>query len=282
MKVKTYRAASMKQALEEVKKELGSDAFILSGKEVKSKKVMGLFGRSYYEVAAAVDYPVEGQKESNGKKPAASREPVEVADAQDVVRLSTPRVKSTRAAKPNQGIELKPMGETEKEISPVPAIPPRTAAPKITTPIAASLDKSNPAPDSHNLLKEIQDLKTLLRSIPSSETNKTVCWFKPRQFRNSVHEEIYLDLIMKGIEENLAYELVDDAFYEGIYSDLICPDQNKISNQNARDYKIKTDQSLPSRQDLTKSIHASLLGRIKVAPDLISPQSFGEPQVIAL
>ncbi len=46
----------MKEALEEVKKELGHDAFILSGKEVKGKKMMGLFGTSYFEVTAAVDY----------------------------------------------------------------------------------------------------------------------------------------------------------------------------------------------------------------------------------
>ena len=62
MKVKTYRAPSMKEALEEVKKELGHDAFILSGKEVKGKKMMGLFGTSYFEVTAAVDYVASSHK----------------------------------------------------------------------------------------------------------------------------------------------------------------------------------------------------------------------------
>jgi flagellar biosynthesis GTPase FlhF len=38
MKVKTYRAPTMKQALEQVKKDLGAEAFILSGKEVKPKR----------------------------------------------------------------------------------------------------------------------------------------------------------------------------------------------------------------------------------------------------
>src|SRR4030095_10136654 len=91
MKVKTYRAPSMKEALEEVKKELGHDAFILSGKEVKGKKMMGLFGTSYFEVTAAVDYVASATK----TKPASSASPstqradrVELDDIQDTFRFS--------------------------------------------------------------------------------------------------------------------------------------------------------------------------------------------------
>jgi flagellar biosynthesis protein FlhF len=282
MKVKTYRAASMKQALEEVKKELGSDAFILSGKEVKPKKVMGLFGRSFYEVAAAVDYSSSDQKEGDQKKAIKAREPVEAADAQDVVRLSSTKAKSAAIPKKGQGIELKPLGEKEKENIQPPSLTPLPAAQPARTPAFAPLARPNAAPDSHSLLKEIQDLKTLLRSIPSTESNKTICWFKPRQFRNNVHEEIYLDLIMKGIEENLAYELVDDAFYEGVYSDLISRDQESASNTAIADFRIKSEQSLPSKQDLNGRIQSSLQRRIKISQDLISPRNFGEAQVVAL
>ena len=56
MKVKTYRAATIKAALEQVKKDLGSDAFILSQKEVRPGKLMGVIRRNYVEVTAAVDY----------------------------------------------------------------------------------------------------------------------------------------------------------------------------------------------------------------------------------
>ena len=56
MKIKTYRAANIKEALVQIKKELGADAFILSRKEVPPKNIMGIGGRSSVEVTAAVDY----------------------------------------------------------------------------------------------------------------------------------------------------------------------------------------------------------------------------------
>ena len=60
MKIKTYRAATIKEALAEVKKELGPEAFILSQKDIQPKKVFGVFGKSYVEVTAAVDYTQDG------------------------------------------------------------------------------------------------------------------------------------------------------------------------------------------------------------------------------
>src|SRR5215813_10074189 len=60
MKIKTYRAATIKGALAEIKKELGPEAFILSQKDVQPKKVFGVFGKSYVEVTAAVDYTQDG------------------------------------------------------------------------------------------------------------------------------------------------------------------------------------------------------------------------------
>jgi flagellar biosynthesis protein FlhF len=282
MKVKTYRAASMKQALEEVKKELGSDAFILSGKEVKSKKMMGLFGRSFYEVAAAVDYSPSDQKESDQKKKIKTRVPLEDVDAQDVVRLSSAKIKSLAIPAPIQGIELKPLGEKERESTQAPTISQRPLAAPGETPAIAPMAKANAPSDSISLLKEIQELKTLLRSIPPAESNKTICWFKTRQFRNNVHEEIYLDLITKGIEENLAYELVDDAFYEEVYSDLISKGREMESKGPVVNFKIKSEQSLPSKRDLSGRIQSSLCQRIKISQDLISPRNFGESQVVAL
>jgi len=72
MKVKTYRAPTIKQALEEIKKELGPDAFILGRKEVQPKKLLGVFGKKYFEVAAAVDYS-QSQTGSFMEQPARQR-----------------------------------------------------------------------------------------------------------------------------------------------------------------------------------------------------------------
>jgi flagellar biosynthesis protein FlhF len=55
MQVKTYTAASIKDALTQIKSELGSDAVIISTKEI-SDDSYGIMTRPMIEVVAAVDY----------------------------------------------------------------------------------------------------------------------------------------------------------------------------------------------------------------------------------
>ena len=56
MKVKTYRAATLREALDKVKRELGPDAFILGQREVRSKNLLGL-SKARVEVTAAIEVP---------------------------------------------------------------------------------------------------------------------------------------------------------------------------------------------------------------------------------
>jgi flagellar biosynthesis protein FlhF len=55
MQIRTYTASSMKDALTLVKSELGSDAVIISTREVSSNNY-GIMGKPMIEVVAAVDY----------------------------------------------------------------------------------------------------------------------------------------------------------------------------------------------------------------------------------
>src|SRR5262245_59970926 len=55
MQVKTYRAPTLKAALEEIKRELGPDAFIVGQKEVHPKHLFGR-KRTCVEVTAAIDH----------------------------------------------------------------------------------------------------------------------------------------------------------------------------------------------------------------------------------
>jgi len=58
MKVKTYHALSMQDALREIKEELGPDAIILSSKEVREDgRMVRLFNRPILEVMAACEQP---------------------------------------------------------------------------------------------------------------------------------------------------------------------------------------------------------------------------------
>lgn len=55
MKVKTFRAATLREALDQVRAEMGPEAFILASRELKERGALGMFSRSVYEVAAAIE-----------------------------------------------------------------------------------------------------------------------------------------------------------------------------------------------------------------------------------
>ena len=68
MQIKRYRGADMQEALHKVKQELGTDAIILSTRQVRGGGgKFGLFGKPMLEVTAARD--VEGGSETNGGVP---------------------------------------------------------------------------------------------------------------------------------------------------------------------------------------------------------------------
>lgn len=60
MKLKTYRAASMAQALSEVKKDLGKDAVILHTRTYRTGAVLGLGGKQVVEITASDQPPRSG------------------------------------------------------------------------------------------------------------------------------------------------------------------------------------------------------------------------------
>jgi flagellar biosynthesis protein FlhF len=83
MRVKTFEAASMQEALNIVKREMGEEAFILSTRTKQKKGVLGMVDETMIEVTAAVDEnatvpqpPVNGMKQTYGlRQPLASRAP---------------------------------------------------------------------------------------------------------------------------------------------------------------------------------------------------------------
>lgn len=63
MKIKKYKAKTMADAMKQIKSELGADAIILSNKEIKTARFLGLFKQKAVEVVAALD------KSPNRKEP---------------------------------------------------------------------------------------------------------------------------------------------------------------------------------------------------------------------
>jgi flagellar biosynthesis protein FlhF len=75
MRVKTFEAASMQEALNIVKREMGEEAFILSTRTRQKKSALGMVEESIIEVTAAVDEnapvapPVNGNQVTYGLRP---------------------------------------------------------------------------------------------------------------------------------------------------------------------------------------------------------------------
>lgn len=69
MKIKKYLAKTMPEAMQQIRKELGSDAVILQSKEIKKGGVLGLFKNKRIEVVAALDpTPPENDQEHKPTK----------------------------------------------------------------------------------------------------------------------------------------------------------------------------------------------------------------------
>ncbi|MEW5978215.1 MAG: flagellar biosynthesis protein FlhF [Acidobacteriota bacterium] len=186
MKVKTYRAPSIKEALEAIKKELGSDAFILSRREIKGRKVMGLFGKNHFEVTAAVDYAEPG---AEGQDP--KQESIETIE--DTVtfsgllrnRASAPQLKPVLSSAPFNGLT---QGAGRSSISP----------------------REGHGVDGKVLLDEIRNLRSMIQSMPAGPAGQArlVPPRTTRQFSHSSYEQAYETLVSRGIAEELAFELV--------------------------------------------------------------------------
>lgn len=230
----------MKQALDQIKKELGQDAFILSGKEVKGKKVMGLFGKSYFEVTAAVDYggnPLRTAASPKGSQIASGllRDDGELDRIQDTFAFSSTPKKS----RPTRG-------ETGTVGVSVPAAPATEAAGESET-------------DQRFLLEEIRQLRSMIQSIPRQVSLPRVpAVYQAPRFAHPMYEEVYLDLIARELDDELAFKLVDTLIKE------------------------TKGKRTPSRHQLTRKIASCLSSRIHLCDDLIRAESATGQKVLAV
>jgi flagellar biosynthesis protein FlhF len=242
MKVKTYQASSMKEALEQVKKELGHDAFILSGKEVKGKKMMGFFGKSHFEVTAAVDYAAPAGKptsSSRAPQPEPQMDRAGVDDVHDIFRFSTQGPRQNAAA-------LKPAAA-------------KSAAP------AKGLAETAEGPANGALLQEIRNLREMIQSMPRpaaqarpAAVHRTMPVRRSTRFPHPVYEEVALALRARELDESLASELIEQVIKE-----------------------CRT-ASVPNKKQVERKIAAFLLRRIHLSDELLAVPKAGKQRVLAM
>lgn len=142
MKVKTYKNRSLQEGLDDIKRDLGSDALILSTRSVSERPKFGLFKKEAWEITAALEEPKTEAKETGPARPE---------------KVAAPLLQ--REPLPQQSL-----------------LPREGAAPMLTKPMAAAAVAVAPAPirDARmdELIDEIAELKksfrTFSKAIPAT------------------------------------------------------------------------------------------------------------------
>ena len=179
MKVKTYKNQSLQEGLEDIKRDLGSDALILSTRSVSERPKFGLFKKQAWEITAAL--------EERGLKAAATDE------TQNAGRSSTPASLNLNGAvtRPREG-------RREKAVAPVTAPSISPTVPLAAAAAAAVAPARDPRMDE--LIGEISDLKKSFRSLSKAMPGKT-------EFGGG----LYAELLSQGIDADFADHLISTA-----------------------------------------------------------------------
>lgn len=109
MKVKRYLVNDMNEAMIMIKNELGKDAIILSSRKIRPNGLFGLFGKSKFEVLAAIEDQVQ-LKTAEQQMQSSDRDKSVIETYMKVKEQSVPAQKSAEIVQLNQDMfELKQM-----------------------------------------------------------------------------------------------------------------------------------------------------------------------------
>ncbi|HET6976313.1 MAG TPA: flagellar biosynthesis protein FlhF [Pyrinomonadaceae bacterium] len=98
MKVKRYRASTMREALEKVKVELGDEALVLGSRQIQNKGFLGLGAKNFVEVSVSAPSPAPAPPEpapTRKEKPAPSKSSFTSLGLQEI---SAPTTRNSSAA----------------------------------------------------------------------------------------------------------------------------------------------------------------------------------------
>jgi flagellar biosynthesis protein FlhF len=173
MKVKTYTSPSLQEGLENIKRDLGIEALILSTRSVKVRPPYSLFKKPSWEITAALD-----ERESQPKPSAAAPS----------------RNAGTLSAREGLHAELGPLPQRERvgRGAAAAAVAPAPEKPKVIVQRDARMD---------DIIGEISDLKKSLRSLSHALPSRT------QDFGGG----LFAEMVTHGISHELADHLITTA-----------------------------------------------------------------------
>ncbi len=188
MKYKTYEAVTLQQAILKMTIDLGKDALLVSHKNIRKGRILGLFGKKMVEVTAAV--------------------PMKSTPTPTIL----PKTSQTQA---------------ESHTTPPPSPPQRViySNPTLTLPQPYSYPlppKSTPLPGAPapreslfsaeattSVYKELQEIKTRMESMLGEITGKTPTYKYPGK-----SGELYIRLLQNEVDEKLSENLIKKVITE--------------------------------------------------------------------
>ncbi|MCM2250581.1 MAG: flagellar biosynthesis protein FlhF, partial [Geothrix sp.] len=185
MRVKTFEAGSMQDALDIVKKEMGEEAFILSTRTRRRPSALGMGEEAVIEVTAAVDEAQPGARPAPPPSPASGALTYGLRPS-----LEPPPPRSTHrepAAPPAPPVDLQPLRRELLEIKGA---------------VAALKDNDQ---RNTSILKELDQMKALLSRIQRQGMPPAQLQLPPSLL------ELYGDLVANDVEPLVALRLCEYA-----------------------------------------------------------------------
>ena len=239
MKVKTFRAQTLRAALDQVRAEMGDEAFILATKEIKERGALGLMTKSVYEVAAAI--------EQTQPAPVAVGKGAAAAVAVERVKALNLRDESPAVPEQAQGAKRKVQGAVEphRESSAQPdkttkagGLPGQPVAQPVQpvkreaqhpnrapsgsknesrgwerealfSPARAPSKTEGPGKEFKHLHRELRELKIALGALMHDHFKSvSAAGVNPDADLSGAHADVFLELKRAGVDDWLAHRLV--------------------------------------------------------------------------
>lgn len=235
MNLKRYRVNNIQEALQQIKKDLGPDAIIVSTKQVKEGGSFGLFGKSMLEVTAARD------ETAKKKAPPPPPKKVEEPAPQKVLDSLENKVSSRTS-----------MFRTQEEAQRM-LLPIREEIQELKDMILSMENRPAPAsPVASQLQQEVTEVRHMVQAL-AAQSN---------QLRDDDLPEnlvvLFQQMVFNGLEEKFAKRLIQEAQKSIPAKELENFAYVKIFIARMLMKIVKVSQGIPKQSNRTKII--SLIG----------------------